>query len=306
MGPTASGKTEAALHLCRHLPVEVISVDSAQVYRGLDVGTAKPGPETRAECPHALVDIRAPEQPFSAADFVAAARAECEQALARGRLPLLVGGTILYFRALEHGLSPLPAADPAVRAELQAEAERAGWPAMHERLARLDPATAARLAPNDQQRILRALEVQRLTGEPLSRVQRRPGEGGLGADGAGWPLLKLALHVPRAELHARIERRFRAMLEAGLVEEVAALREHGLDPDLPALRAVGYRQVWQYLEGELDWQAMVAAGVAATRQLAKRQITWLRKEPGTHWHDPADLAGIEARVAGFLADRVGP
>jgi tRNA dimethylallyltransferase len=277
-GPTASGKTAAALAISERLPVEVVSVDSALVYRGLDIGTAKPGPEERARVPHHLIDIRDPQVPYSAAEFVADARRCIAEIAARGRLPLLVGGTMLYFVALFDGLDALPAADPALRAQLEAEARQRGWPALHADLAAVDPVTAARLAPHDAQRIQRALEVFRLTGQPLSALQRSP----LGR-GEAWPLISLEPQS-RAWLHERIAQRFDAMLDAGLVDEVDALRARtGLHPGLPSMRCVGYRQVWAWREAGGDLgvassrQALREAGIAATRQLAKRQLTWLRR-----------------------------
>ena len=275
MGPTAVGKSGVGLALAERLGGEIVSVDSAQVYRGLDIGTAKPSPAVRARCPHHLLDIRDPAERYSAAQFVEDARAAIAAIRARGRLPVLVGGTGLYFQALQHGLSPMPAADPQVRAELEAEAAAHGTPALHRRLQAVDPEAAERLHPNDLQRLERALEVYRLTGRPLSEVQRQPGVPGL----AEAPL-KLVLEPPeRAWLHRRIEARFRAMLARGLVGEVAALRRRGdLGVELPAVRAVGYRQVWRYLEGACTHHAMVHDGQRATRQYARRQLTWLRRQ----------------------------
>lgn len=275
MGPTAVGKTELALELARRFGAEIVSVDSAQVYRGMDIGTAKPAESVRRQIPHHLIDIRDPAEPYSAADFAADAAAVIRDIKARGRLPLLAGGTMLYFRALLEGLSPLPSADPSLRESLDAEERRSGLETLYERLKRLDPATAARLEPGDSQRIKRALEVHELAGAPMSvligRQQEQP---------SAYECLKLVL-VPedRGSLHERIERRFYAMLENGLVEEVRALHERGdLNEEMPAIRSVGYRQVWRYLDGQLDYESMVAKGIAATRQLAKRQLTWLRRE----------------------------
>ena len=271
-GPTASGKTEVALALARRLPLEVISVDSALVYRGLDIGSAKPSAAERAAVPHHLIDLIDPLQAYSAAQFVADARRLIDEIRARGRLPLLVGGTMLYFKALREGLDAMPPADPALRRTLDARAAREGWPALHAELAQVDPATAARLAPNDAQRIQRALEVWLATGRPLSAWQQGPRP----ADGAAWPLLALE-PTSRAWLHQRIAARFHAMLAAGLLDEVRALRARGdLHPGLPALRAVGYRQAWEALEHDHPPALLAERGIAATRQLAKRQLTWLR------------------------------
>lgn len=275
-GPTAAGKTAVALAFATRRPVEVISVDSALVYRGLDIGTAKPSAAERAAVPHHLVDILDPTEPYSAARFVADATRLIDEIRARGRLPLLVGGTMLYFKALREGLDAMPAADPAVRAALDARAAADGWPALHAELARVDPATAARLAPNDAQRVQRALEVWQLSGRPLSAWQGgHQAQGAPRAVAADMPMVSLEPDA-RAWLHQRIAERFDAMLAAGLVDEVRALRARGdLHPDLPAMRCVGYRQAWAALEhGTLD--GLRDAGIAATRQLAKRQLTWLR------------------------------
>lgn len=275
MGPTASGKTALACALSERFPLGLISVDSALVYRGLDIGTAKPDAATLARYPHALIDIRDPAEPYSAADFSADAQAAMQRLGEAGRIPLLVGGTGLYFRALQRGLSSLPEADAEVRAQLAEEASVIGWEGMHRRLAELDPHAAARIKPGDAQRIQRALEVIALTGRPLSAQQ----QGGRSPP-FPWRVLKLAL-VPedRAALHARIAKRFEAMVRDGLLDEVRALRQRGnLTPDLPALRAVGYRQTWEHLDGLCDAAEWRDRGVFATRQLAKRQITWLRSE----------------------------
>lgn len=313
MGPTCSGKTGLAVELVRRFPLEIVSVDSTQVYRGLDIGTAKPDAATRAEAPHRLLDIRDPAEPYSAAEFRDDARAEIEDIHARGRVPLLVGGTMLYFRALLWGLAPLPAADPELRARLEERAEAQGWPALHAELADVDPDTAERLDPRDRQRLQRALEVYELTGIPLSEHHRRHQESVQLSDThepqeSSFPFRVLHMAVvpeDRAGLHQRIEERFRAMLADGLVDEVAALRDRqDLHPELPALKSVGYRQVWQYLEGELDHARMVERGVVATRQLAKRQLTWLRRWPSLEAFSLEDgsLTGHAAdRVAAFLA-----
>ncbi len=281
MGPTAAGKTDLAVALHERLPVEIVSVDSVMVYREMDIGSAKPEPAVLAQAPHRLIDFLDPADPYSAARFREDALREIRNILAAGRVPLLVGGTMLYFRALFGGLSELPAADPAVRARLEAEAAERGWAALHARLAEVDPAAAERIHPNDPQRIQRALEVYALTGTPLSALQRA------GGGAPPYRFVKLAVApADRTVLHERIARRFRQMLKQGLVEEVERLRRRGdLDPALPSIRAVGYRQVWQYLEGELSREAMEERGIIATRQLAKRQYTWLRSETGAEWFD---------------------
>ena len=274
LGPTASGKTAAALALAQALPIEIISVDSALVYRDMDIGTAKPGAAEQAQCPHHLIDVVSPEEAYSAARFRSEALRLMDEITARGRVPVLAGGTMLYFKALRDGLSALPAADPALRREIDEEAARLGWPALHAALARLDPEAAARLEPGDAQRIQRALEIVRLTGRPLAESYAR-------RDMAppALRLLPIALAPSdRAVLHARIEARFDQMLAAGLVDEVRMLRaRYRLDPAMPSMRCVGYRQVWEYLDGESDVDTMRARGIAATRQLAKRQLTWQRQ-----------------------------
>lgn len=283
MGPTASGKTALACALAERFPLDLVSVDSALVYRGLDIGAAKPDAATLARHPHALVDIRDPAQPYSAAEFRGDALAAMRAITARGRVPLLVGGTGLYFRALQRGLSELPEADPALRARLAEEGARIGWPALHARLARLDPPAAARIGPNDAQRLQRALEVIELSGRPLSELQR----GGHG-EAFPWRVLKLAL-LPgeRRSLHTRIAERFDAMLAADFLDEVRALRARGdLHAELPAIRAVGYRQGWEYLDGATDAAGFRDRAIFATRQLAKRQITWLRAELDARVFDP--------------------
>lgn len=283
MGPTASGKTALACALSERFPLGLISVDSALVYRGLDIGTAKPDAATLARYPHELIDIRDPAQSYSAADFSVDAQAAMQRVHEAGRVPLLVGGTGLYFRALQRGLSSLPEADAEVRMQLAEEATVVGWDGMHRRLAELDPAAAGRIKPADAQRIQRALEVIALTGQPLSAQQ----QGGRGQP-FPWRVLKLAL-LPgdRAPLHARIALRFDTMLKQGLLDEVRALRQRGdLKPDLPAIRAVGYRQAWEYLDGCYDAAALRDKGIFATRQLAKRQVTWLRSELDARTFDP--------------------
>lgn len=271
-GPTACGKTELALALAQRVPLEIISMDSALVYRGLDIGTAKPSPAIRGAVPHHLIDILDPTESYSAGRFARDAGALIDEIRARGRLPLLVGGTLLYLRALRDGLSPLPRADRSVRAELDAQAAELGLKALHERLRRVDPAAAARIAPSDRQRIQRALEVHALTNRPISELQRADDERKRPA------VLAIAL-VPesRTELAARIERRFDAMVVAGLLGEVERLRARGdLNPDMPAMRAVGYRQLWAHLDGRYTWDEARAKAIVATRQYAKRQLTWLR------------------------------
>jgi tRNA dimethylallyltransferase len=275
MGPTAVGKTALAVALHHHLPVEVISVDSTMVYRGLDIGSGKPEPEVLSQVPHRLIDIREPQQAFSAAEFCREAQLEIDAIHAMGRIPLLVGGTGLYFRALRDGLAPLPAADPEIRGRLAQDALKSSWGALHQRLAEVDPVAADRILATDSQRIQRALEVYELTGEPISVLQSK----NLGA--CPHPVHSLILEcASRDWLHQRIEQRFMAMLEAGLVEEVRGLfHQFGANNNLPALRSVGYRQVIGYLNREYDYPEMVAKSLAATRQLARRQLTWLRKEP---------------------------
>ncbi|MGM0475612.1 MAG: tRNA (adenosine(37)-N6)-dimethylallyltransferase MiaA [Pseudomonadota bacterium] len=283
MGPTASGKTEVAVRLAEAGYGGIISVDSALVYRGMDIGTAKPDAATLARAPHRLIDLRDPAEPYSAAEFCTDARAAMGELAEAGQRSLLVGGTLLYFRALERGLSPLPGADPVVRERLMEEGERLGWPALHARLAARDPASGERIHPNDPQRIQRALEIIEVEGRTPSELYAENAVEGLQE-----VPVKVAL-VPgdREQMHRRIEARFHAMLEQGLVDEVAELHRRGdLEPDLPALRAVGYRQVWEYLEGHYDHAEMVRRGIVATRRFAKRQLTWLRGEKDVLWIDP--------------------
>lgn len=280
MGPTASGKTALAIALKQHLQTaELISVDSALVYRGMDIGTAKPEAAEQAAAPHYLLDIRDPADSYSAADFRADALALIADIRARGNTPILVGGTMLYFKALLQGISSLPAADPAVRAELEAEAAVKGWTALHAELALVDPVSANRIHPNDPQRINRALEVYRISGQSLTELTAAAGE----------PLPYLVRQfaiapVERAMLHQRIEQRFLQMLAQGFEQEVRLLYQRGdLHPELPSMRCVGYRQMWDYLDGKIDYPTMVSQGIAATRQLAKRQLTWLRSWPDLIW-----------------------
>lgn len=280
MGPTASGKTALAIALKQQLQrAELISVDSALVYRGMDIGTAKPDATELAAAPHFLLDIRDPAQSYSAADFRQDALELIAAIRKRGNTPILVGGTMLYFKALLQGISSLPAADPAVRAELEAEAAVKGWQAMHQQLAQVDPVAAARIHPNDPQRINRALEVYRLTGQSLTVLTAQQ------AEPLPYQVRQFAIApTDRAELHRRIEQRFLQMLAQGFEQEVRQLYQRGdLHPDLPSIRCVGYRQMWDYLAGGVDYDTMVSQGIAATRQLAKRQLTWLRSWPDLHW-----------------------
>ncbi|MDR1075761.1 MAG: tRNA (adenosine(37)-N6)-dimethylallyltransferase MiaA [Xanthomonadaceae bacterium] len=305
MGPTASGKTAFAIELAERHGGEIVSVDSALVYRGLDIGAAKPDAGLRSRVPHHLLDLRDPWRTYSAAEFAADARAAVAAIVQRGCLPILAGGTGLYFRALLQGLSSMPQADPGVRAEIMADAQARGWAALHKDLARIDPVAAARILATDTQRLQRALEVFRLTGRPISDWQRQPSSGRL-------PLrvLKLILSPDdRTVLHARIEQRFDTMLAAGFLDEVRRLRtlpelRQAVRPlDLPALRAVGYRQAWEYLDGQGDARAFRDKSVFATRQLAKRQITWLRSELDARWFDPErSKAELVTAVGLFLGN----
>ncbi|MGN6390336.1 MAG: tRNA (adenosine(37)-N6)-dimethylallyltransferase MiaA [Burkholderiaceae bacterium] len=301
LGPTASGKTAAALEVAHRMPVEIVSVDSALVYRGMDIGTAKPSPAERATVRHHLIDILDPSESWSAMAFRDAALALIADIHARGRLPLLVGGTMLYYKALIEGLDALPPADPAIRAELDRDAERLGVPALHARLAGLDPDTAARLAPNDAQRIQRALEIAIITGRPMSSQLT----GRASAELPFSPTLIVLEPSDRAALHARIAARFDAMLDApggGLLKEVETLRRRGdLHPGLPSMRCVGYRQAWEYLDGRCDRAALREKGIAATRQLAKRQLTWLRSMPDRVVVDCLDPRAAETVTARALA-----
>lgn len=292
MGPTAAGKTDLALALADVLPCELISVDSALIYRGMNIGTAKPDRATLARYPHRLIDIRDPAESYSAAEFRADALAAMAEITARGRIPLLVGGTMLYFKALLEGLADMPGADPAVRAELEARAAVEGWQALHRELAEIDPESAARIHPNDPQRLTRALEVYRVSGLSMTahRQQQAAENSGTGAPGMAhlpYTVAHFAIAPEQRQvLHARIAKRFHLMLEQGFVEEVEALRRRGdLHAGLPSIRAVGYRQVWDYLDGTLDRDEMTQRGIIATRQLAKRQFTWLRSWENLHWLD---------------------
>ena len=287
LGPTASGKSALAMQLAAEIPLEVVSVDSAQVYCGMDIGTAKPSAADRAAVLHHLIDIRDPAEPYSAADFVRDATVAIREIRMRGKLPLLVGGTMLYAKALREGLSELPSADPEVRARIEGEARELGWPALHARLAQVDPAAAARLKPNDSQRIQRALEIYETTDTPMSEL--------LTANKA--PALELStialLPGDRTQLHKRIAQRFDAMLDAGLLEEVRTLHARGdLHLNLPSMRSVGYRQAWRFVEGQCTFNEFREDGITATRQLAKRQITWLRSMPNITVIEPTSKAAL--------------
>jgi tRNA dimethylallyltransferase len=300
MGPTGAGKTDVAVELAGRLPLEIVSVDSAMVFRDMDIGTAKPDASVRARAPHHLVDILDPAERYSAGRFVADAHEAMAAIRRRGRVPILVGGTMLYFRALQAGLAALPAADPEVRGRIDARAAHEGWPSLHAELARRDPDTATRIQPQDRQRIQRAFEIMELTGRLPSewrqqdlRAGSRPGD------------LRLVLAPgDRAALAARIEQRFLRMMELGLLEEVRSLYERGdLGPELPSIRAVGYRQLWEHLEGRSRLDQAIDRSVVASRQLARRQQTWLRAEPGAEWLDALDsvaLARIEERIVRWL------
>jgi tRNA dimethylallyltransferase len=281
MGPTASGKTALAMSLMKHLPVELISVDSALIYRGMDIGTAKPTAEELAQAPHRLIDILDPTRAYSAADFRADALREMAEITSRNKIPLLVGGTMLYFKALLEGLSPLPPADPAVRERIEKQAAELGWEALHSRLSEIDSVAAMRIHPNDPQRLSRALEVFYISGKTLTELTKISGET------LPYRVHQFAIAPTRREtLHARIEERFSQMLSNGFEDEVRTLIARGdLHTDLPSIRCVGYRQMWSYLSGEFDYDEMVYRGVCATRQLAKRQMTWLRGWEGVEWLD---------------------
>ncbi|SDG57244.1 tRNA dimethylallyltransferase [Pseudomonas benzenivorans] len=307
MGPTAAGKTDLALELARTLPCELISVDSALIYRGMDIGTAKPDKAVLAEFPHRLIDIRDPAESYSAAEFRADALAAMAQITARGRIPVLVGGTMLYYKALLEGLADMPSADAAVRAELEARARVEGWQALHRELEAVDPESAARIHPNDPQRLTRALEVYRVSGLSMSAHRRRQAEQRLDWSGPGgehFPYTVAHLAIAPAQrqvLHARIAQRFQSMLEQGFVEEVERLRQRSdLHAGLPSIRAVGYRQVWDYLEGNLSETQMREHGIIATRQLAKRQFTWLRSWADVHWLDSLACDNLQ-RALKYLA-----
>ncbi|MGD8176026.1 tRNA (adenosine(37)-N6)-dimethylallyltransferase MiaA [Marinimicrobium sp. ARAG 43.8] len=291
MGPTASGKTDLAVALRDHLPVELISVDSTLVYRGMDIGTAKPSPAELERAPHRLIDIRDPAQPYSAADFVADAEREIADIQRTGRIPLLVGGTMLYFKALLEGLAAMPEADPAIRADIERQAAEHGWPYIHRQLEAVDPDTAAEIHPNHSQRLSRALEVYRASGKTMSELRREQRDSAAPDFQERFSVTQIAIAPrDRSVLHQRIAQRFDIMLERGLLDEVQALRARSdLHPALPAIRAVGYRQVWEYFDGldgvgeAVSPDRMRERGIIATRQLAKRQVTWLRGWPGLKW-----------------------
>ncbi|MBA56573.1 MAG: tRNA (adenosine(37)-N6)-dimethylallyltransferase MiaA [Pseudomonadales bacterium] len=294
MGPTASGKTALAVELAQRFPMDIISVDSALIYKGMDIGSAKPDAETLKLAPHRLIDFLDPAESYSAADFREDALREMAEITANGRIPLLVGGTMLYFKVLREGIAELPPANDDVRRQLLQEAAERGWPALHADLGQVDPEAAERLNPNDSQRLQRALEVYRSTGVTLSQWHRRQKEGGDGSWGGNFDdfpyrVVNLAVCPERAVLHQRIADRFHQMLEEGFFDEVKSLYLRGdLSPDLPSMRAVGYRQAWDCLDGKLSYAEMVERGIIATRQLAKRQITWLRSWKDLHWLDSLD------------------
>ena len=297
MGPTASGKTQLTQNLCARFPFEVISVDASQVYRGMDIGTAKPATEVLSAVPHRLIDIRAPNQTYSAAEFRRDAMAAMAEIVRSGRIPLLVGGSMFYFRTLESDLSELPGADPALRALLVQRAASTGWPALHRELAAVDPASAARIDPNDAQRIQRALEICRLTGRPVDQAPRR---------GTALPYRVMKLAVAPSDrrlLHQRIEQRFADMLKRGFVDEVRGLLQTpGVHAGLAAMKMVGYRQIIQFLHGELGYNDMINKGIAGTRQLAKRQLTWLRNQGGVIWVDASRTGAGKQGMEDFLWD----
>lgn len=302
MGPTGAGKTAVAIELAARLPAEIVSIDSALVYRGLDIGTAKPDAAMRAQVPHHLIDILDPAQPYSAGQCVRDAVVAIDAIQARGRIPLLTGGTMLYFHALLHGLAELPEADPDLRRELDERAAREGTAALHAELARVDPQAAARIHPNDPQRIQRALEVFRLTGQPISELQASQR-----VPLADRNVVEVVLSpARRAVLHQRIEARFHAMMTAGFLEEVRDLRARGdLDAHTPSMRAVGYRQLWAHLDGAYGLEEAVRRGIVATRRLAKRQLTWLRALPGARWVEPTDNSAVDF-IAGLVKESSNP
>jgi tRNA dimethylallyltransferase len=303
MGPTAAGKTDLAADLVARFPLEIVSVDAAMVFRSMDIGTAKPGPELLARAPHHLIDVIDPAESYSAARFLADADAAIQSIESRGRTPLLVGGTMLYFRAFQSGLARLPARDAGIRGRLEARAAAEGWPALHAELARLDPGSASRIRPGDRQRIQRALEVIERTGRSMSEQLAENLRGAT----RGSDLSLVLAPAGRALLSERIARRFDAMLAKGLLEEVAKLRSRGdLHPALPAMRLIGYRQLWEHLEGATTLAEAAQKAVVATRQLARRQLTWLRAEPGAEWFDPFDPTTperIAARIAEWFRER---
>ncbi|AVH31484.1 tRNA (adenosine(37)-N6)-dimethylallyltransferase MiaA [Vibrio fluvialis] len=285
MGPTASGKTDLAIRLRQKFPVEIISVDSALIYKGMDIGTAKPDQDELALAPHRLIDILDPSEAYSAADFRRDALREMQAIVEQGKIPLLVGGTMLYYKALLEGLSPLPAADPEIRQQIEQEAQQQGWTALHEQLRQIDPISAERIHPNDPQRLSRALEVYRISGKTLTELTQTKGEA------LPFRVKQFAIAPKeRAELHRRIELRFEKMVEAGFEDEVKALyARKDLHPDLPSIRCVGYRQMWDYLDGNCTLDEAIFRGICATRQLAKRQITWLRSWDDLTWLDSENV-----------------
>lgn len=287
MGPTASGKTDIAVHLVQHLPVEIISVDSVLIYKEMNIGSAKPDAATLATAPHHLIDFLDPSLAYSVAEFRRDALAVMADITAQGKIPLLVGGTMLYFRALLGGLSELPAADETVRKKLETQSADIGWQAMHAKLQQVDSVAASKIHPNDPQRIQRALEVYEISGEPLSTLQQKNAV----KNALPYNVTKLIVSpADRAVLHQRIEKRFHQMLEAGFIDEVKALYNRGdLNADMPSMRAVGYRQVWEYLDNQRDYASMVERGIVVTRQLAKRQLTWLRNEKDAIWLDSGQM-----------------
>ncbi|MDP2634543.1 MAG: tRNA (adenosine(37)-N6)-dimethylallyltransferase MiaA [Pseudoalteromonas sp.] len=293
MGPTAAGKTALAIELCQHLKTEIISVDSALVYKDMDIGTAKPNAQELALAPHHLIDMIDPAQSYSVADFRRDAIEKIDQFHKQGKVPVLVGGTMMYFKALIDGLSPLPEACPVIRAELEAQAQQHGWPALYKELVAVDPQAAEKMSENDSQRINRALEVYRLTGKTMTQLQKQK-----------QPKLPYTFHQfaiapdDRADLHERIEQRFKIMLDEGFEKEVSSLyQRNDLHPNLPSIRCVGYRQMWDYIAGETDYDDMVFRGIAATRQLAKRQLTWLRSWPEVTWLTTGDEENLQRVVS---------
>jgi tRNA dimethylallyltransferase len=293
MGPTASGKTALAMALCKALPCDIVSVDSALIYRDMDIGTAKPTKEELANYPHRLINLRDASESYSAADFCHDALEQIAQIRANNRIPLLVGGTMMYFKSLIDGISPLPTADSNIRAEIEAEAEELGWQVLHDQLTEIDPISADRIHPNDPQRVTRALEVYRITGNTLTQLTEIKG------DKLAGDVLQLAITPKeRSTLHQRIELRYHQMIEQGFEEEVKQLKTRDdLHEDLPSIRCVGYRQMWQYLNGEFDHDEMIFRGVCATRQLAKRQLTWLRNWPDLHWLNTDDETNLSQVIS---------
>lgn len=296
MGPTASGKTELAIRLRQKYSVEIISVDSALIYRQMDIGTAKPDAREQALAPHRLIDILDPSEAYSAADFRRDALQAMAQITAEGKIPLLVGGTMLYYKALLEGLSPLPAADPDIRQQIEQEALTQGWQVLHDQLRHIDPVSAQRIHPNDPQRLSRALEVYRISGKTLTELTQTKGEG------LPYRVKQFAIAPKeRAELHRRIEQRFEKMIAAGFEEEVKALYERAdLHPDLPSIRCVGYRQMWEYLDGQCSKEEAIFRGICATRQLAKRQVTWLRSWDNLTWLDSENIDNALATLSNAI------